>query len=196
MSALEKIRNLEIAPPELVWNKIAAALEENENEQTLAQKINQITSTPPPALWSGIESNLNTPERNRLYRIIQPQIFRYAAAAIILMLLSTAGYFLYIQSNTAESQQGERSVNAVLSKDRYHEMVNLQGEIIHVSHKIFQLECIRENKVSDNTEVLERLQSGACFSNITTVQTELSYATMLNSPGGILELTQIMQSEK
>lgn len=196
MSALEKIRSLEIAPPELVWSKIAATLEENKTEQTLAQKINQITSTPPPALWSGIESNLNAPERNRLYRINQPQLLRYAAAAIILMLLSTAGYFLFIQSNTAESQQAERSVKKVLTKDRYHEMVNPQGEIIHVSDKIFQLECIRENNVSDNREVLERLQSGACFSNITSVQTELSYAILLNSPGGILELTQIIQPEK
>lgn len=196
MSPFEKIKSLEIAPPEVVWSNIAAVLEETETEQMLAQKLNQITSTPPPALWSGIESNLNATERNRLYRIIPAHPFRFAAAVIVLILLGTAGYFLINQSNNAESQQVQRLANTALSKDRYHKIVDPQGEIIHVSDKIFQLDCIRENKVSDTIDVLNRLQNGACFSNITTVQTELSYATMLNSPGGILELMQIIQTEK
>ena len=195
MSAFEKIRSLEIAPPEGVWSSIAAALELNETEQALSQKINQFTSTPPPALWSDIKRNLNETKRNRLYHTTPPRQLRYAVV-IAFILLSTAGYFLFFQSNNAESQQAHQVVNTVLSKDRYHKIINPRGEIIHVSDKIFQLDCIRENKVSDTIDVLKRLQNGGCFSNITIVQTELAYATMLNSPGGIVELMQIIQSEK
>lgn len=195
MSAMEKIRTLEIAPPDEVWSSLATLLAQSEADQNIAQKLNQTTSTPHPKIWNNINSNLSVPEQKSLHRS-NPYMFRYAAVLIGLMLLGAFSYLFLIHFNIANSQQEHISVNALHSANRYHTIVNSQGEIMHVSDKIFQLDCIRKNKVSDTLEILKRLQTGECYSNIKTIQTELSYATMLNSVGGILEIVHVIESKK
>ena len=116
--------------------------------------------------------------------------------AFILLFAVSIAYLVFNENNRSKRPQEAAAEQASSAPSRYYEVVNTHGEKICISDKIFQLECIQKSNASDTIEVLKRLQSGACFSNINTVQHELSYATMLNSPGGILEISQMIQPEK
>lgn len=59
MSAIEKIKNLALSPPEALWAHIASALDEKHPHKTETEKLRDLTVPPPPEAWLHIEKELS-----------------------------------------------------------------------------------------------------------------------------------------
>src|SRR5436853_6801566 len=92
-----KLYNYEQVPPESVWNRISSALDANED---LASKLYAAEITPPAGAWNKIKDALDqTEETGRKQRRIIPFI-RYAAAAIVIGLVTWGGLQLVKSSHS------------------------------------------------------------------------------------------------
>lgn len=105
-SLRDKMRNYEVPPPAGVWDRVAAALDEAEQGSTFVTALQQMEATPPPAAWKNIALALETEETaipavKPVYRRL-PQIVRYAAAAVLL-LLATYGVMRLTSADVEES---------------------------------------------------------------------------------------------
>jgi hypothetical protein len=59
MSAEKKLYNLEINPPQQVWDKLSASLDELQAEDIFKKKLQAVQSNPPANTWQNIESILD-----------------------------------------------------------------------------------------------------------------------------------------
>lgn len=89
-SLRNKMHNYEVPPPAGVWDRVAAALDEAEQGSSFVTVLQQMEVSPPPAAWKSIAASLEGEEATApvvkpVYRRL-PQIVRYAAAAILLLL--------------------------------------------------------------------------------------------------------------
>ncbi|MBL7755785.1 MAG: hypothetical protein JNL59_00270 [Chitinophagaceae bacterium] len=104
-SLRDKMSNYEVPPPAGVWDRVVAALDEAEQGSSFVTALQQMEATPPHAAWKNISSALETEETatpvvKPVYRRL-PQIVRYAAA-VILLLLATYGV-MRLTSDVEES---------------------------------------------------------------------------------------------
>jgi len=84
-----KLYNYEQVPPESVWSKISSELD-------LHAKLYSAEVTPPAAAWDKIEDALNEGKPKRII-----PLFRYAAAAVIIGLMTWAGLRLINTNKSA-----------------------------------------------------------------------------------------------
>ncbi len=89
-SLRDKMHNYEVPPPAGVWDRVADALNEAEQGSDFVTALQQMEAAPPPAAWKGIAASLESDEAaapvvKPVYRRL-PQIVRYAAAAVVLLL--------------------------------------------------------------------------------------------------------------
>src|ERR1051325_146006 len=84
-----KLYNYEATPPERVWEKIAASLDESHLSDNFPIKLYNFQSNPPVGIWEKIEMGLAEEKVTSLTqkRRFSP-ILRYAAAAVITGLIS------------------------------------------------------------------------------------------------------------
>lgn len=119
-SLRDKMRNYEVPPPAGVWDRVAAALDEAEQGSNFVTALQQMEATPPPAAWKNISSSLETgatemPAVRSVYRRL-PQIVRYAAAVVLLLLATTYGV-MRLTSDVEESEAPIVSNPPSVSKD-------------------------------------------------------------------------------
>jgi len=105
-SLRDKMHNYEVPPPAGVWDRVAAALDEAEQGSNFVSALQQMEVAPPATAWKGIAASLETeeavePVARPVYRRL-PQIVRYAAAAVLL-LLATYG----IMRLTSDGEEAE-----------------------------------------------------------------------------------------
>lgn len=62
MSAIEKIKNLALSPPEALWGQIASALDEQHTNTIEAEKLKHLAVPPPPEIWQHIQKDLSNKE--------------------------------------------------------------------------------------------------------------------------------------
>lgn len=99
--------NLEVAPPEGLWNQLSARLdtEFNQAEQRIAHKLDVSSIEPPPGLWSSIAENLPLPfetetseetvPARKPARVISVPLWKVAVAAAVFIILSYGGWYLF-----------------------------------------------------------------------------------------------------
>jgi hypothetical protein len=94
-----KLYNYEQVPPESAWNRIASSLDANED---LSSKLYTAEITPPPGTWNKIKDALehSSETAGKTGRIVP--FLRYAAAAIIIGLVTWGGLQL-INSNKSKT---------------------------------------------------------------------------------------------
>lgn len=118
-SLRDKMRNYEVPPPAGVWDRVAAALDEAEQGSNFVTALQQMEATPPPAAWKNIARALKTDENaipsvKPVYRRL-PQIVRYAAAAVLLLLAAYG--VMRLTSDVEESAPPMVSSAPSVSKD-------------------------------------------------------------------------------
>lgn len=85
MSSLrDKMLNYETAPPQGVWDRIAAALDEAQQGDQFPTRLHSMEVTPPAMAWEKIAASLDeeTKPVSQPFRI--PAFLRYAAAAVVI----------------------------------------------------------------------------------------------------------------
>lgn len=83
MSSLkDRLYNIEQVPPQKVWDKIAAALDESHIDDKFPSRLYEAEAPPPPATWDRIAASMDEVSDAKIIRKKFP-LFRYAAAAII-----------------------------------------------------------------------------------------------------------------
>lgn len=118
-SLRDKMHNYEVPPPAGVWDRVAAALDEAEQGHNFVSALQQMEVAPPATAWKGIAAALETeeavePVARPVYRRL-PQIVRYAAAAVLL-LLATYGV-MRLTSDVDEAEPAMVSSAPAVSKD-------------------------------------------------------------------------------
>lgn len=82
-----KMYNYEVAPPEVVWEKIVFALDESEMTHEFPSKLYGIEINPPAGTWDKISTSLySQPEMPKTKRI--SVLIRYTAAAAVIGLIA------------------------------------------------------------------------------------------------------------
>ncbi|MCZ2459632.1 MAG: hypothetical protein LC128_08385 [Chitinophagales bacterium] len=84
-----KMYDHEVTPPQGVWEKIAAELNEQKENSSLTSKLYNLEVTPPPSAWEQIKIELEKDEKPIIsgsQNVIH--ILRYAAAILILALMA------------------------------------------------------------------------------------------------------------
>jgi hypothetical protein len=107
MSSLQnKLYNYEQIPPEKVWDKIAAALDESHIDDEFPSTIYNAETIPPTKAWDKIASSLEAEQPGvvPMARKSFP-LFRYAAAAAIIGLV-TFGVIKWVGGNNDKSVEG------------------------------------------------------------------------------------------
>jgi hypothetical protein len=112
-----KLYNHEVKPPEKVWEKIVASLDESHLSESFPSKLYNLEANPPLSVWEKIESSLVEeggvviPVRRQFYRIR-----RYAVAAILIGIVALGSLWIINNSGkndlaTTEIQDGKDSLN-------------------------------------------------------------------------------------
>ena len=83
-----KMYDYEVTPSANLWEKIAADLDESELTHEFPSKLYEIEITPPPSAWNKINTSLDGEEvESPKHKKVFP-IFRYAAAAAVIVLVA------------------------------------------------------------------------------------------------------------
>ena len=108
MSSLkDKMYNYEVTPPADVWEKIKLSLNEETNE--FPDKLRQYEVKPPVRVWEKINSALDTEQNISVRRIRRiPSLFKYAAAAVLLIGLITFGVIKFTSKTSGENEVAEK----------------------------------------------------------------------------------------
>jgi len=98
-----RLFNLEIAPPLAVWDKITFALDDIALTEGLSSKLYQLEVVPPVSVWQKISSVLQRENREAPVPFLQKArpYYRYAAAAVIIGLITFAVSLLTSKKNIA-----------------------------------------------------------------------------------------------
>ena len=102
----KKLTSFEETPPPGVWDKIADALDEEEN---FASRLYNYTAQPPLTAWNNIEKGLD--EEKSVVKIIPfatrfNKIIRVAAAAAILAIIATTAFLVLQRSEDGVAKVG------------------------------------------------------------------------------------------
>lgn len=102
----QKLQNLQVAAPAFAWENINRELNDQQSFDIIAKKLSAVAIAPPVDMWGKIEANLNrTVDVVKKPAAVVPmprKILKYAVAAAILGIISTAIYFL-VQSSSKDA---------------------------------------------------------------------------------------------
>jgi len=104
---ISKMKEFEAQPPAAVWQKIASALDDSHLADRFPQALHDLTLTPPLRVWKKISSALSG--ERPLVRRMAPWV-RYAAAAVLLAVISFAGIQLLNREKTGAEQTESKLV--------------------------------------------------------------------------------------
>lgn len=103
-SGLQKrLYEMEVMPPESVWEKLSLNIDEINADNILSKKIVNAELAPPFGAWEKINSSINVVEKKQpAKKAVVINFKRLAAAAIFIGIIVTA-WFLYRNSNEKSS---------------------------------------------------------------------------------------------
>lgn len=103
-SGLQKrLYEMEVMPPESVWEKLSLNIDEINADNILSKKIVNAELAPPAGAWEKINSSINVVEKKQpAKKGVVINFKRLAAAAIFIGIIVTA-WFLYRNSNEKSS---------------------------------------------------------------------------------------------
>lgn len=103
-SGLQKrLYEMEVMPPESVWEKLSLNIDEINADNILSKKIVNAELAPPVDAWEKISSSINVVEKKQpAKKGVVINFKRLAAAAIFIGIIATA-WFLYRNSNEQSS---------------------------------------------------------------------------------------------
>jgi hypothetical protein len=110
-----KLLHYEVAPPEQVWDKIAASLDQD-IPFTVSERLLQFQQTPPPSAWTAISKQLDHPQRHAVVlpffkRYRRP--LKYAGATAAMVVLAVLVSLMVSKKTESEvSIQGQTKVPA------------------------------------------------------------------------------------
>ncbi|MBO9683004.1 MAG: hypothetical protein J7502_10115 [Flavisolibacter sp.] len=100
-----KLLHYEVQPPEGVWNKIAASIEENFSP-SLSEKLHEYEQAPPSGVWQNIVSQLDTPtvEETKVvpFYIRYRRPLKYSGAVAIFIFLAVLTSLLISKKTESE----------------------------------------------------------------------------------------------
>ena len=104
-SGLQKrLYEMEVMPPESVWDKLSSNIDEINADNILSKKIVNVELAPPVDAWKKINSSISALEKKELPRKgVVINFRRFAAAAIFIGIIVTA-WFLFRNSNEKSSE--------------------------------------------------------------------------------------------
>ena len=90
-SGLQKrLYEMEVVPPEAVWEKLSLHIDEINADNPLANKILNAELVPPPGIWEKIDSTINVVEKKQQgKKAVLINLKRFAAAAVFIGLIAT-----------------------------------------------------------------------------------------------------------
>ncbi|MGN6292059.1 MAG: hypothetical protein ACTHMV_04880 [Chitinophagaceae bacterium] len=108
MSSLrDKMLNYETAPPQGVWDRIAAALDEAQQGDQFPGRLRSMEVTPPAMAWENIAASLDEEAKPVPQPFRIPAFLRYAAAAVVIGAVAFA--ILRWTGNTDRNTSGTAS---------------------------------------------------------------------------------------
>lgn len=111
MSLQDKMYNYEVTPPDGVWDKVAAALDEASSEDKFPATLYNIETKPPASAWEAIRSSLYEEDEKVVpLRKRTATFFRYAAAAIIIGVIAF-GISIWNNSNQQSVDTAQATLN-------------------------------------------------------------------------------------
>jgi hypothetical protein len=148
-----KLLHYEVPPPEGVWSKIAASLEENVS-LTLSEKLYQYEEEPSPIIWKNISSQLDNSVSERAK--VVPFYVRYrrplkysGAVAIFIFLAMLTSLFLSKKTESEVPPQGiESSVATKKDTSKPSETSTENNSVAHLSEKTKSEHLVARSKVS------------------------------------------------
>ena len=105
----DKLKQMELPPPENGWEKVAASLDESFSGHEFPDKLYNLVSEPSAAMWSKIEQSLaneTTPVSSSKQRVSRVSLIRYAVAACMIGILSFAIFQFFPFRKTNQSTVG------------------------------------------------------------------------------------------
>lgn len=174
MSSLkDKLYNYEQTPPGMVWEKIAAALDESHIADEFPSKLYNSEAVPPPAAWDKIISSLDT-EHPAV--IATPgksfTLFRYAAAAAITGLIAlgvikwagtggdkpgTEGTI--VSKDTSLDHKGTDAPNNTITENNPNQENIIPEENFTGTTNRDQVKTTRQKKTSNNYSITENINA-------------------------------------
>ena len=119
-SGLQKrLYEMEVMPPEAVWEKLSLHIDEINADNPLANKILNAELFPPPGIWEKIDSTINVVEKKQPEKkAILINLKRLAAAAVFIGLIATTWIlFSTKKASTRLADTEDKSVQKESSTD-------------------------------------------------------------------------------
>lgn len=116
--------NYEVTPPEKVWERIAASIDESHLSNSFPATLYNMESKPPIGVWEKIESNLA--ERSEVVMPVRRQFYRvrrYAMAAILIGIVALGSLWIFNISGKNEAA----TIETIPQKD---DSINKSSEIV------------------------------------------------------------------
>ena len=210
-SALQKrLYEMEVMPPEAVWEKLSINIDEINRDNALSRKIVNVELTPPGDVWEKINSSINVAEKKQpAPKGIVINFKRLAVAAVFIGLIVTA-WVIYRNSNETSSGLATQTRNEERTKPDSNSTEKkadkLQEIEIPVSPSIATLtpqSLTTKNKKKSNGIRTAQLVKGqlAVLNNaphrksfdqpiddLSNVTADQHYLTMVNSNGRLVKI--------
>ncbi len=146
-----KLTNIEIEPPHGLWELLSVRLDAEylPSEIRLAQRMNDAVLMPPADSWAAIEANLpmrsqeeSIPlQRKEPAKLFSIPVRKIAVAVVALIVISFAGWLLFLQPHKARRKAGTKPRRPVPSPPRplFHPVPVIHVACLLLSHSRFPL---------------------------------------------------------
>lgn len=121
-----KIYNYEVAPPGNIWDKINSALNEQEANQKISSKFDELEVIPPSDTWEKITAALNT--KNETSTTHQKEfsiLLRYAAAAVFIGFVAY-GAIKFLNKKTDDKSLTKENIHSSPTKATTQPPLNIR----------------------------------------------------------------------
>src|SRR5687768_14760914 len=107
-SGLQKrLYEMEVMPPQAVWEKLSLHIDEINADNPLANKILNAEFIPPPGIWEKIDSTINVVEKKHPEKKpILINLRRLAAAAVFIGVIATTAWILFTTKKASTGLAG------------------------------------------------------------------------------------------
>lgn len=126
----KRLYEMEVTPPQAVWEHLAATLDEINEDNKVAKKLSSSQTAAPAGIWESIQSKLDGQEKKSgTGKLISLNLRRLAAAAIIVGIAITS-WLMLRKTNTGDAETVKSEVLPVEKKNTV-EPVQPKTEIVN-----------------------------------------------------------------
>lgn len=210
-SGLQKrLYDMEVMPPEAVWEKLSLNIDEINKDNTLSKRIVNVELAPPVDVWEKIDSTINVVEKKQpISRGIVINFKRLAAAAIFIGIIISAWFIfrniderssgLVIQTPNEETTKPDSNVTEPKSDDIKQPeipasptLASLTPQSPTAKNKKKGTGIRTAQLVKSQLAVLNNTPHGKSFDqpidDLSNVTADQHYLTMVNSNGRLVKI--------